>query len=108
MIPILYEKTETIIEIDTGIKNAGTLEISKQSLYLESFIEAKANMLKKWYSKNNTLQATVVDNDSEIQLGKILKIQLKKGNYFQGIITKVIRNNIGDLHTVDLEAHEWN
>ena len=104
----LYEKLETIIEIDTGIENAATLEISKHPMYLQSFIQAKANQLQKWYSKNNTLSATVVDNECEVQLGKIIKIQLKKGNYFQGIITKIIRNNIGDLHTVDLEAHEWN
>lgn len=103
----VYEKNEMVIEIDTGIKNSGTLEISKHPLYLQNFIEAKSNQLQKWYSKNNTLTATVVDNESEIRLGKILKIQLKKDNYFQGIITKVVRNNIGDYHTVDLEAHEW-
>lgn len=102
-----YAENRVRLEIPTGISNGATLEITNQTLYPKDVTE-KMKQLKKWYSKNNTLTATVVDNDSEIRVGKIIKIQLKKGNYFQGIITKVIRNNVNDYHTVELEAHEWN
>ena len=84
-----------------------TLKITDQLLYPIDDTK-KIAQLKKWYSRNNTLSATVVDDDSEIRVGKIVKIQLKNGKYFQGIVTSIVRNNIGDYHTVDLEAHEWN
>lgn len=104
-----YDKYEHTYEISTESKSGETLEIKNQILYPldEQMIENKISQLKKWYSRNNTLSATVVDNNSEIKLGKVIKLQLKRGNYFQGIITKIVRNNIGDYHTVDLEAHEW-
>lgn len=102
-----YSKQEETVEILTGIKNGGTIEITNQTLYpLDD--SRKIAQLKKWYSNNNTLSATIVDNDSQIKLGKVVKIQLKNGNYFQGIVTKIVRNNVGTYHTVELEAHEWN
>jgi hypothetical protein len=70
-------------------------------------MELKSAQLKKWYSKNNTVKATVADNN-DLKIGKILKIQLLDGNYFQGIITKAERSNVGNKHLIDLEAHEWN
>lgn len=105
-----YDKAEQSFEILTETKNGETLEIINQIIYPldEQMVENKIAQLKKWYSKNNNLSATVVDDNSEIKVGKVVKIQLKKGNYFQGIVTKVVRNNIGTYHTVDLEAHEWN
>ena len=113
-----YVPREESVEILLDNKNGETLEISNQSIFpvvkntetgLSEFDGSKKiAQLKKWYSKNNTLSATVVDNENELRVGKIVKIQLKKGDYFQGIITKVVRNNIGTYHTVDLEAHEWN
>jgi hypothetical protein len=102
-----YVENRVRLEIPTGISNGATLEITNQTLYPKDVTE-KMKQLKKWYSRNNTLSATVVDDNSEIRVGKIIKIQLKKGNYFQGVITKVIRNSINDYHTVELEAHEWN
>lgn len=113
-----YLKKEESVEILLDNKNGETLEISNQAIFpvvknsttgLSEFDGSKKlAQLKKWYSNNNTLSATVVDDNSEIKVGKVVKIQLKKGNYFQGIVTKVVRNNIGTYHTVDLEAHEWN
>jgi hypothetical protein len=83
-----------------------TLTISKQELYPIN-MDLKSEQLKKWYSKNNTVKATVSDN-GDLKVGKILKIQLLDGTYFQGIITKAERGNIADKHLIDLEAHEWN
>lgn len=121
-----YNETKISIDIPTGVQSEKTLKITKQNLYPyilssitnngdpnvsenERFLQTeKVKQLKKWYQKNNTLSATVVDNNNEIRLGKVLKIQLKKGDYFQGIITKITRNNINDYHIVKLEAHEWN
>lgn len=121
-----YNETKISIDIPTGVQSEKTLKITKQDLYPyilslitkddestvsedERFLQTeKVKQLKKWYQKNNTLSATVVDNNNEIRLGKVLKIQLKKGDYFQGIITKITRNNINDYHIVKLEAHEWN
>jgi len=101
------KKYEETVEILTGNSNGETLEITNQMIYPIDDT-AKKEQLKKWYSHNNTLSATVVDNDSEIRVGKVVKIQLKKGGYFQGIVTSVVRNNVSVYHTVDLEAHEWN
>lgn len=98
---------EDIVTIYTGNTKGETLEITNQTLYPADDTK-KIAQLRKWYTNNNTLTATVVDNDSEIQVGKIVKIQLKKGNYFQGVVTSVVRTNINDYHTVELEAHEWN
>ena len=121
-----YNETKISIDIPTGVQSEKTLKITKQNLYPyilssitnngdpnvsenERFLQTeKVKQLKKWYQKNNTLSATVVDNNNEISLGKVLKIQLKKGDYFQGIITKITRNNVNDYHIVKLEAHEWN
>lgn len=105
-----YSKVERVETIYTGNTKGETLEIKNQTLYpiFTQDIERKSEQLRKWYTNNNTLTATVVDNDSEIQVGKIVKIQLKKGNYFQGVVTSVVRTNINDYHTVELEAHEWN
>ena len=102
-----YIKSTETVEISTGIKNGETLEITNQTLYPIDDSK-KVAQLKKWYSANNTLTATIVDNDNQIRLGKVLKIQLKNGKYFQGIVTKLNRSNISNYHTVDLEAHEWN
>ncbi|MBQ8338548.1 MAG: hypothetical protein IJY33_05325 [Oscillospiraceae bacterium] len=102
-----YEKSEHTIRISTGNKGNKKLEITNQQIYPIN-PAYKMAQLKKWYSNNNTLSATIVDNDSQIRLGKVVKIQLKNGNYFQGIVTKIVRNNISSYHTVDLEAHEWN
>ena len=82
-----------------------TLTITNQELYPID-MTLKSAQLKKWYSKNNTIKATVADNN-DLKIGKILKIQLLDGNYFQGIITKVERSNVGNKHLIDLEAHEW-
>lgn len=102
-----YDKYEERTEIETGISNGDVLEIANQTVYpIDDTL--KIAQLKKWYSNNNTLSATVVDGDNSIQLGKVLKIQLKNGKYFQGIITKIVRNRVEDDHTVSLEAHEWN
>lgn len=103
-----FSKQEESVEIVTDIKDGGTLEITDQLLYPIDDTK-KIAQLKKWYSHNNTLSATIVDNDSQIRLGKVVKIELKKsGTFFQGIVTKIVRNNVGTYHTVELEAHEWN
>ena len=102
-----YSKYEETIEIPLDNSSGDILEINNQELYPIDDTQ-KIAQLKKWYSKNNTLTATVVDNNNEIKLGKIIKIQLRKGDYFQGVITNVSRTNINDYHTVELEAHEWN
>ena len=83
-----------------------TLAITNQELYPID-MALKSEQLKKWYLKNNTIKATVVDNN-DLKIGKILKIQLLDGMYFQGVIVKAERSNIGDKHLIDLEAHEWN
>lgn len=101
-----YSQYSESTEIKVSEKG-DTLEITDQLLYPIDDTK-KIAQLKKWYSRNNTLSATVVDNDSEIRVGKIVKIQLKNGKYFQGIVTSVVRNNVGTYHTVELEAHEWN
>ncbi len=102
-----YSKQEEVVEISTGVKNGSTLEITNQTLYpLDD--TRKIAQLKKWYSSNNTLSATIVDNDSQIRLGKVIKVELKRsGTFFQGIVTKIVRNNVGTYHTVELEAHQW-
>lgn len=102
-----FSKQEESVEIVTGIKDGSTLEISDQFLYPIDDSK-KIAQLKKWYSHNNTLSATIVDNDSQIRLGKVIKVELKKpGTFFQGIVTKIVRNNVGSYHTVELEAHQW-
>lgn len=103
---IKYASEQRKVEIPIS-ENGEVLTISNQELYPIDLTNKKAQ-LKKWYSKNNTLRATVVDNNNEIKLGKVIKIQLRNGNYFQGIITQVHRNTINTYHTVELEAHEWN
>lgn len=82
------------------------LTITNQELYPID-MALKSEQLKKWYSKNNTVKATIVDNN-DLRIGKILKIQLLDGTYFQGIIVKAERSNVGNKHLIDLEAHEWN
>lgn len=102
-----YEYTEQKqkIEIDLETANTKTLTISNQVLFpLDT--APKVNQLKKWYSKNNTLSATIVDN-GDLDLGYVLKIELDNGRYFTGIITKIERNNVSDYHVLNVEAHEW-
>lgn len=82
------------------------LTITNQELYPID-MALKSEQLKKWYSKNNTVKATIVDNN-DLRIGKVLKIQLLDGTYFQGIIIKAERSNVGNKHLIDLEAHEWN
>ena len=102
-----YGAKEERVEISTGVRNGSVLEITNQILYPIDDTK-KIAQLKKWYSKNNTLSATIVDNDSQIRLGKVIKVELKRpGTFFQGIVTKIVRNNIGSYHTVELEAHQW-
>jgi len=101
-----YNEQTVSYEISTGLKSSEVLRITDQQLYPTDPAK-KLAQLKKWYSANNTLSATVADKDGLIRIGKVLKIQLKKGGYFQGIITKVERDNIADYHTVSLEAHQW-
>ncbi len=105
-----YDKYEHTLEISTGANRGAVLEISNQIIFPleEQMTENKIAQLKKWYSNNNTLSATIVDNDSQIRLGKVIKVELKKpGTFFQGIVTKIVRNNVGTYHTVELEAHQW-
>ena len=105
-----YNKLEEVVQIPTGNVGGETLEIANQELFPldDENVQNKVAQLKKWYSENDTLSATIVDNASEIRCGKLVKIQLKKGDFFKGIVTKVVRNNISLYHTVDLEVHRWN
>ena len=100
-----YIEQKQNIEIDLETANAKTLTISNQVLF--PFDTApKVNQLKKWYAKNNTLSATIVDN-GDLDLGNVLKIELDNGKYFTGIVTKIERNNVSDYHVLEVEAHEW-
>lgn len=100
-----YDKVDKTLEIATS--NFGSVfEISNQEVYPLDMTE-KEKQIKKWYSNNNTIKATLVNNE-DLKVGRVLKIQLENGKYFQGIIIKTERNNIADKHLIDLEAHEWN
>lgn len=82
------------------------LVISNQEIYPID-MTAKGEQLKKWYSNNDTIKATLVDN-GDLKIGKIIDIEISSGKRFKGIITKLDRNNISDKHLIDLEAHQWN
>lgn len=102
-----YGYNKQTVKYTVNIQPYGdTLTITNQELYPID-MALKSEQLKKWYSKNNTIKATVIDNN-DLKIGKILKIQLLDGTYFQGVIVKAERSNIGDKHLIDLEAHEWN
>ena len=100
-----YESQKRQFAIDLPNKSNKTLTISNQELYpIDPTL--KIAQLKKWYTKNNTLSATLVDY-GDLNVGKILKLELENGGFFTGIITSVERSNISDYHTVNVEVHEW-
>lgn len=101
----LFTEQKQRIEIDLEGSSDKILTISNQILFPFD-TASKVAQLKKWYSKNNTLSATIVDN-GDIKIGEILKIQLDNEKYFTGIITKIERKNISDYHVLEVEAHEW-
>ena len=103
---IKYSSEKKTITIPIA-ENGETLTISNQELFPIDMTN-KIAQLKKWYSADNVINATIVDDLNEIRLGSVVKIQLRNNDYFQGIVTKLHRTTVSERHVIELEAHEWN